>query len=114
MRMPDEKCNDCAEYGSEFCDECLKEKEMREKHPNCGTPDCCGECETAKNTEVTSWMKAQKMNEEMTTAADAGIPHTTKDMGPKFKAHTVIDKRRKKNKTPVLLKRFRRFIEDNA
>jgi hypothetical protein len=38
------KCEDCAEYGSEFCNDCLKEKEMKEKHPNCGTPDCCGEC----------------------------------------------------------------------
>lgn len=311
MRMPREECKDCVEYGSEFCDECLKEKEMKEQHPNCGTPDCCGQCETAnvtegvndpaifkavflaggpgsgksfivgrtaltalgmkvvnsddaferglknaglemtpdniyspkgqdirarakaltkskqqgylngrlgmvidgtgkdydkivkqaialrklgydvamifvntdeatalkrnqmrarslpdatvskmwkdvqknlgsfqtffgnffiidnsegsdydkqvldvykkmaawtrstpKNRAVTSWMKAQKVNEEMTTTADAGIPQDTKDMGPRFKAQTVIDKRRKKNKTPVLLKRFRTYIED--
>lgn len=69
---------------------------------------------TPKNKAVTSWMKAQRINEEMTTAADAGIPHDTKDMGPKFKAYSVTDKRRKKDKTPVLLKRFRKFIEDNA
>jgi hypothetical protein len=82
------KCEDCAEYGSEFCEECLKEKKMKE-HPNCGTPDCCGEC-----------------IDEMMTTADAGIPQDTKNMGPRV----VVDRRKKKQ--PVLLKRFRKFIEE--
>lgn len=93
MKMPRTECRDCAEYGSEFCDECLKEKEMKEKHPNCGTPDCCGECNQV---------------DEMMTTADAGIPQDTKDMGPRV----AVDKRKKKQ--PILLKRFRKYMEENA
>ena len=26
-----------------------------EEHPNCGTPDCCGECDTAEVTEVSAY-----------------------------------------------------------
>jgi hypothetical protein len=33
--------------------------------------------------------------------------------GPKFKTVNVTDRRRKKDKVPVILKRFRKFIEDN-
>jgi len=54
---------------------------------------------------------AQK--EEMTTTADAGIPQDTKNMGPRFKTTVMHDRRRKKNAMPVLLKRFRKYIEDN-
>jgi hypothetical protein len=93
MKMPRTECRDCAEYGSEFCDECLKEKEMKEKHPNCGTPDCCGECNQVH---------------EMMTTADAGIPQDTKNMGPRV----AVDKRKKKQ--PILLKRFRKYMEENA
>lgn len=52
------------------------------------------------------------LQEEMTTTADAGIPQDTKNMGPRFKPKTVTDRRRKKQM--VLLKRFRRYMEDNA
>ena len=68
------ECKNCAEYGSEFCKECLQE--------------------------------------EMMTTADAGIPQDTKSMGPKFKPKNVTDRRRKKQ--TVLLKRFRKYMEDNA
>jgi len=51
---------------------------------------------------------------EMMTAGDAGIPQDTKTMGPRFKTTTVVDKRRRKDKHPVLLKRFRKYVEDNA
>lgn len=53
------------------------------------------------------------MNEEMMTAADAGIPQDTKTMGPRYKPTTVVDKRRRKEKA-VLLKRFRKHLQDNA
>jgi hypothetical protein len=53
------------------------------------------------------------MKEEMTTAASAGIPQDTKNMGPRFRATDVTDKRRRKDKPPVLLKRFRKYVEDN-
>jgi len=49
--------------------------------------------------------------EEMTTATDAGIPQDTKNMGPKFKTYRVLDKRRKKNTMPRLLKRFQEYIK---
>ena len=66
---------------------------MKEKHTNCGTPDCCGECNQV---------------DEMMTTADVGIPQDTKDMGPRV----AVDKRKKKQ--PVLLKRFRKYMEENA
>jgi len=47
--------------------------------------------------------------EEMTTAADAGIPQDTKNMGPKYKTYRVLDKRRKDITRPRVLKRFKEF-----
>jgi hypothetical protein len=55
--------------------------------------------------------KARASSEEMTTAADAGIPHDTKDIGPRFTTTNVLDRRRKKK--PALLKRFTKFITDD-
>lgn len=55
------ECENCAEYASEFCKDCLDEKEMENKHFNCGTPDCCGECETADIIEAVNapkWKRA--------------------------------------------------------
>jgi len=46
------------------------------------------------------------------TAASAGIPNDTKNMGPRFKAHNVTDRRRRKDKAPVVLKRFRQYMDD--
>ena len=44
------------------------------------------------------------------TAAAAGIPQDTKNMGPKFTSTNVMDRRRKKK--PALLKRFRAHVEE--
>mgnify|MGYP003643973489 CR=1 FL=1 len=60
--------------------------------------------------------------EEAMTAADAGIPHDTKNMGPSrlptniFRRKmgipiNVTDRRRKKTKSPVLLKQFRKYYD---
>jgi hypothetical protein len=57
-------------------------------------------------------MKIKK--EDAMTTADAGIPHDTKNMGPKVKAINMTDRRRRKDKLPVLLKRFRKYMEDNG
>ena len=46
----------------------------------------------------------KRQAEEMTTAASAGIPADTKNMGPR----DMWDKRRKKD-TPPVLKRFKSF-----
>ena len=56
--------------------------------------------------------QAQAKSEMMTTAM-AGIPQDTKNMGPRIKSTAVHDKRRRKDKHPVLLKRFRKYVEDN-
>lgn len=65
--------------------------------------------------------KLQNMNEEAMTAADAGIPQDTKNMGPRLsrgiytrrtgKEINMTDRRRKKNQPPVLLKRFRKYTD---
>lgn len=51
------------------------------------------------------------LQEEMTTTASIPNPADTA-MGPKFKAHNVTDRRRRKDKQPVVLKRFRKYLED--
>ena len=50
--------------------------------------------------------------ESMMTTADAGIPQDTKNMGPRLKTTVMHDRRRRKDGHPVLLKRFRKYIED--
>ena len=47
-----------------------------------------------------------------TTTASIPNPADTA-MGPRLKTTTMHDKRRRKDKLPVLLKRFRKYIEDN-
>jgi len=47
-----------------------------------------------------------------TTTASIPNPATTA-MGPRIKTVSMHDKRRKKDRFPVLLKRFRKYIEDN-
>lgn len=58
-------------------------------------------------------MKNTKLvqNEEATTTASIPNPAQTAQ-GPKLRTVNVTDRRRKKDKTPVLLKRFRKYIED--
>lgn len=51
--------------------------------------------------------------EEMTTTASIPNPAQTA-MGPRIKTINVTDRRRKKDQIPVLLKRFRKYIEDNV
>lgn len=51
---------------------------------------------------------------EMMTAADAGIPQDTKNMGPRLKTTYMHDRRRRKDQLPVLLKRFRKYVEDQG
>ena len=58
---------------------------------------------------------AQGKTEDLATGGTttASIPNpATTAMGPKIKTTTMHDKRRKKDKFPVLLKRFRKYIED--
>jgi len=55
------------------------------------------------------------MNEEAPTMNTGAIPNPAQTaMGPRLKTVNVTDRRRKKDKVPVLLKRFRKYIEDNT
>ena len=58
--------------------------------------------------------KEDQAMKEDTTTADAGIPQDTKNMGPRLKTTVMHDKRRRKDKQPVLLKKFRKYIEDKG
>ena len=53
--------------------------------------------------------KIAKLRKEETTTAAAGIPADTKNMGPRFKAHNVMDRRKKKR--PAVLKRFKVWLD---
>lgn len=56
----------------------------------------------------------KKLKEEPTVNTSA-IPNPADTaMGPRLKTTTMHDRRRKKDKLPVLLKRFRKYIEDNG
>lgn len=72
-----------------------------------------------KVADYSKTFKFESVDEEVTTTADAGIPHDTRDMGPRLPKHilrrrlgipiNMTDRRRKKNRSPVLLKRFSRY-----
>lgn len=67
----------------------------------------------AKGAPTPDAIRSAQGKTEMTTTADAGIPQDTKNMGPKFKANTVHDRRKKKG-MPVLLKRFRDYYQEKG
>jgi hypothetical protein len=80
---------------------------------------------TVKGKGYAKELVMDKLNEDAMTTADAGIPQDTKNMGPrKLPTHilrrklgvpiSVTDRRRKKDKSPVLLKQFKRFVEENG
>ena len=66
-----------------------------------------------KNNTLAKKIRGDKpkgmIEDEMTTTASIPNPADTA-MGP----NTIHDKRRKKDKKPVLLKRFRKYVEDNG
>ena len=56
-----------------------------------------------------------KIKEDAPTVNTGAIPNPIDTaMGPSYRAMTVHDRRRKKKKHPVLLKRFRKYLEDNG
>lgn len=61
-----------------------------------------------------NYPKTLDVGEDVPSTSTASIPNpATTAMGPRLKTTTMHDKRRKKDKFPVLLKRFRKYIEDN-
>lgn len=56
-----------------------------------------------------------KIKEDAPTVNTSSIPDPKATaMGPSYRAMTVHDRRRKKKKHPVLLKRFRKYLEDKG
>ena len=59
--------------------------------------------------------KSVKENEAAPAVSTASIPSPADTaMGPRVKTTYMHDRRRKKTGMPVLLKRFRKYMEDNA
>jgi hypothetical protein len=55
------------------------------------------------------------IKEDAAAVNTGSIPNPAQTaQGPKFKPQTVYDKRRRKDMPPVLLKRFRKYVEDNG
>lgn len=55
----------------------------------------------------------KKLKEEPTNTSAIPNPADTA-MGPRVKTTNVYDKRRRKDKHPVLLKRFRKYLSDQG
>jgi len=55
----------------------------------------------------------KKVEEDAPAGANTGSIPSPADtaMGPRLKTTTVTDRRRRKDQLPVLLKRFRKFIQ---
>jgi uncharacterized protein with gpF-like domain len=60
-----------------------------------------------------NYPKTLDVGEDVPSTSTASIPNPADTaMGPRLKTTTMHDKRRKKDQLPVLLKRFRKYIED--
>ena len=69
-----------------------------------------------KGAPTADALRSAQKSEDLATGGTttASIPNPAQTaMGPRLKTMTMHDKRRKKDKFPVLLKRFRKYIEDN-
>ena len=59
--------------------------------------------------------KTKQKNEDVAANSTAVIPNPAQTaMGPRYRPKNVTDRRRKKDKPPVLLNRFRKYIEDHG
>ena len=55
----------------------------------------------------------KKVKEDAPAVNTGSIPNPAQtSMGPRFKTTNVTDRRRRKDQVPVLLKRFRKYIEE--
>ena len=66
-----------------------------------------------KGAPTPDQIKRAQASSEDTTTANIPNPADTA-MGPRVKATYMHDRRRKKSGLPVLLKRFRKYIDDNS
>lgn len=68
---------------------------------------------TLDKKQANFFINMQKEDAAATSTAVIPNPAQTA-MGPKFKAKNITDRRRRKDKQPLLLKRFRKYMEDNG
>jgi len=62
---------------------------------------------------VPNCVPEKKVEEEMPgNAVGQGGVNMAPNMGPRIKAMNVTDRRRRKDKQPVMLKRFRNYVEE--
>ena len=66
-----------------------------------------------KGAPTPAQMAAAKASSEDTTTSSIPNPADTA-MGPRLKMTNVTDRRRRKDRVPTLLKRFRKYINDDA
>lgn len=60
-----------------------------------------------------NYPKTLNVGEEVPATSTASIPNPADTaMGPRVRTVDVTDKRRRKDKLPVLLKRFRKYVEE--
>lgn len=75
--------------------------------------------DSGKGDRIKNIIKFDKLKkalkEEVPSTSTASIPNPADTaMGPRVKTTYMHDRRRKKSGIPVLLKRFRKYMEDNA
>ena len=66
-----------------------------------------------KGAPTPAQMAAARASSEDTTTSSIPNPADTA-MGPRLKMTNVTDRRRRKDRVPTLLKRFRKYINDDA
>jgi predicted kinase len=103
----DMKCNECAEYGSAFCKDCLQEA----KKPKINNALAMAKVFDKINKAIPPVKEDAPGN-----SVAAGGVDMAPTMGPRKKVGVELinmtDRRRSPKKLPVLLKRFRKYMDD--
>ena len=103
------KCSDCAEYGSAFCKDCLQE--MKKAKIN-------NALAMAKVFDKLNKVIPPVKEDAPSNSVAAGGVDMAPTMGPRKKKNiggvevtNMTDRRHSPKKLPVLLKRFKKYIE---
>jgi hypothetical protein len=103
----DMKCNECAEYGSAFCKDCLQEAKK---------PKINNALAMAKVFDKINKAIPPVKEDAPSNSIAAGGVDMAPTMGPRKKVGVELinmtDRRRSPKKLPVLLKRFRKYMDD--
>ena len=88
------------------------EKKKREEAAKAIERDNPGMDMSRKMAIATATAKKSTNEEVPGNAVGQGGVNMAPNMGPRIKAMNVTDRRRRKDKQPVMLKRFRTYLED--